>query len=88
MSRSLPADSTNKEVNNFISTISYLKNAGDAHVSKQNYSIAIQYYNNALSYLDKLTKDYLQEVRSASNHFYSRPFNTGGNIVGAPQKAP
>lgn len=55
-----------KELKNFITTISYLKSAGDAHVNKQNYPSAIQYYNNALSYLEKFTQQYLNEIRTKS----------------------
>ena len=67
MSKSLPISNPTQEVNNFISTISYLKNAGDAHVNHKNYSRAIDLYTNALTYMDKLTKDYINEIRLKSN---------------------
>lgn len=67
LSKSLPISNPTQEVNNFISTISYLKNAGDAHVNQKNYSRAIDLYTNALTYMDKLTKDYINEIRLKSN---------------------
>ena len=59
-----------KEVANFISTISFLKKAGDSHVNSQKYPQAIQYYTNALSYINKLTQEHRIEVRTGSKWLY------------------